>query len=493
MTDSGKKQVGESSTTPKRQRHCHKYDVEKTQQLEEFFEECQHPSEDQQNQLGRKVGLDSKQIMAWFQNKRSQTKAKGDKLHNYTLRQENEFFRCEIMAMKEKKKNNMCPQCDGPSIGEEERMRNLENLKTESQRMREEHLRISRIISSSHGISFGIDSNLAPLSSTLGSLLDSSNDCLLSQIICGSPIPFDQENNHNEDNNVQAQLINNNNIPIMSSLPQGNYGIQHDNRGKSIFDIVDAGMKEMLVLLDVNDPVWVKSSGDERCFIHCESYDRKFPNSYRPYKSSTTRIESSKHFGVVPMTVTELIPIFLDPIKWMNMFSTIVRKARNIDVVKPANIEGSIQLMYEQLHTLSPLVEAREFFIIRCCRKLDKTTWIVLDVSYDLFKETQTNVPSYAWKFPSGCAIQDLGNGGSMVTWIEHIQVDDKNQVYDIFKDLVYGHQTYGAERWIVTLQRMSERYNFAMGAIFPTEHDLKGGSILYLLLHIFMTSNFII
>lgn len=64
--------------------------------------------------------------------------AKDDKLDNYTLRQENELFRCEIMAMKEKKKNNMCPQCDGPSIGEEERMCNLENLKTESQRMREE-------------------------------------------------------------------------------------------------------------------------------------------------------------------------------------------------------------------------------------------------------------------------------------------------------------------------------------------------------------------
>ncbi|KAK6784269.1 hypothetical protein RDI58_017723 [Solanum bulbocastanum] len=164
----------------------------------------------------------------------------------------------------------------------------------------------------------------------------------------------------------------------MSSLPQENYGINHDNREKSIFDIVDAAMKEMLVLLDVNDLVWVKSSSDERCFIHRESYDRKFPNSYRPYISSTTRIESSKHFGVVSMIAIELIPIFLDPIKWMNMFPTIVRKARNFDVINPRNIEGSIQLI-------------------------------------------QTHVPSYAWKFPSGCAIKNMGNGGSMVTWIEHV------------------------------------------------------------------------
>ncbi|KAH0651763.1 hypothetical protein KY284_031675 [Solanum tuberosum] len=107
--------------------------------IERFFKECQRPSEDQQNQLGRKVGLDPKQIMIWFQNKRAQTKAKDEKSDNHTLRKENEYFHCEIMAMKEKKKINMCPQCDGPSIGEEQRMRNLENLKMESQRMREEH------------------------------------------------------------------------------------------------------------------------------------------------------------------------------------------------------------------------------------------------------------------------------------------------------------------------------------------------------------------
>jgi len=45
--------------------------------------------------------------------------------------------------------------------------------------------------------------------------------------------------------------------------------------------------------------------------------------------------------------------------------------------------------------------------------------------------------------------------------------------------------QIYGAKRWIVTLQRMSERYNYARGATCPTRHDLKGGLTLYPLVYI--------
>ncbi|KAH0722322.1 hypothetical protein KY290_005003 [Solanum tuberosum] len=233
-------------------------------------------------------------------------------------------------------------------------------------------------------------------------------------------------------------------------------------------------MNEMCGLLHLNNPCWVKSSTDERWFIHRENYDKTFPNSNRPYKSPTARIESSRDCGVVPMTAIELIQIFLDPIKWMNMFPTIVTEARILDFLDSGNMGISIQLMYEKLHILSPLVESRDFFFIRCCKQLNHTTWIMMDVSYDLFKEIQTCAPSYAWKFPSGCLIPDMGDRKSLVAWIEHAQVDEKNQVNHIFRDLLYGHQTYGAKRWIVTLQTMSERNNFPMDATCPTRHGLK-------------------
>ncbi|MCE3051222.1 hypothetical protein HAX54_049150 [Datura stramonium] len=380
------------------------------------------------------------------------------------------------MAMRKSLKNIYCPQCDGPPIVEEERELYLENLRKKNQKLRDEHERISNLISSAVGGPFLMNPKLAQPNSALmpNSTLRSPTNT------CGSPIEYPplpiphQENNNN--NNIRNSM-NINNIPIISPLPLENYVFHHDDKEKLIiFEIVVAAMREMVELLKVNNPIWVKSSIDERCFIDRDSYNRKFPNSNRPYKkSSTTRIESSRYCGVVPMTAISLIQNFLDPVKWMNMFPTIVTKARIIEVFDTENLGGSVQLMYEKVHVLSPLVGSRDFFFIRCCRQIDSTIWIMVDVSYDLFKEIQSPVPSHSWKFPSGCIIKEMGNGQSMVTWIEHVQADDNIQIHRIYRDLFYGCQTYGAKRWIVTLQRMSERYNFAMGATCPTRHDLKG------------------
>uniref|UniRef100_A0A3Q7IY50 Uncharacterized protein n=1 Tax=Solanum lycopersicum TaxID=4081 RepID=A0A3Q7IY50_SOLLC len=41
--------------------------------------------------------------------------------------------------------------------------------------------------------------------------------------------------------------------------------------------------------------------------------------------------------------------------------------------------------------------------------QIDPTTWIMMDVSYDLCNEIPSGVHSYPWKFPSGCPIQDMG------------------------------------------------------------------------------------
>ncbi|XP_027775442.1 homeobox-leucine zipper protein HDG8-like [Solanum pennellii] len=225
----------------------------------------------------------------------------------------------------------------------------------------------------------------------------------------------------------------------------------------------------------MNDPFWVDSSSDRQCFIHREIYGRKFSNQVLPPQTSTGRIESSKDCGIVSMTAVELIHNFLDPVKWMNLFPTIVTKPKTIEVLDSGTWGGSMQLMYEKLHILSPLVEAREFFFIRCCRQLDATTWIMVDISYDIFNGIQCGVPCYSLKFPSGCAIQDMGNGQSKVTWVEHVQVYEKYQVNHIFRDLLCDHEAYGAKRWIVTLQRMCERFNFQKGSTYPTRHDFKG------------------
>nr|XP_025886908.1 homeobox-leucine zipper protein HDG8-like isoform X2 [Solanum lycopersicum] len=331
--------------------------------------------------------------------------------------------------------------------------------------------KVSNLISHVLGRPFVMDSNFAPQISTLGSSSNSSDGSLLNQDICGSPIrypPLRQEKNH-KNSIVHAHSM-------ISPSPQEHDECHHDSRKQTImFETVVASMNEMVELWKMKDPFWVDSSSDRRCFIHREIYGRKFSNQVLPPQTSTGRIESSKDCGIVSMTAIDLIHNFLDPVKYMNLFPTIVTKAKTIEVLDSGTWGGSTQLMYEKLHILSPLVEAREFFFIRCYRQLDATTWILVDISYDIFNGIQCGVPCYSWKFPSGCVIEDMGNGQSKVTWVEHVQVYEKYQVNHIFRDLLCDREAYGAKRWIVTLQRMCERFNFQMGSTYPTRHDFKG------------------
>ncbi|KAG5524867.1 hypothetical protein RHGRI_031513 [Rhododendron griersonianum] len=50
------------------------------------------------------------------------------------------------------------------------------------------------------------------------------------------------------------------------------------------------------------------------------------------------------------------------------------------------------------------------------------------------------------------------------VTWVEHVQVDDKALTHPLYRDLIFHGLAYGAERWLLTLQRMCERFAFGMG-----------------------------
>lgn len=72
--------------------------------------------------------------------------------------------------------------------------------------------------------------------------------------------------------------------------------------------------------------------------------------------------------------------------------------------------------MYEKMHILSPLVAPREFFFIRYFRQLNSNMWIIANVSYDFIKEIQDASSSPSWKLPSGCMIEDMSNGKSMVS-----------------------------------------------------------------------------
>mgnify|MGYP003366471325 CR=1 FL=1 len=47
--------------------------------------------------------------------------------------------------------------------------------------------------------------------------------------------------------------------------------------------------------------------------------------------------------------------------------------------------------------------------------------------------------------------------------------VDDKTQTHRLYRDLICSSVAYGAERWIITLKRMCERFDCLMDEVEST------------------------
>ncbi|KAF2325701.1 hypothetical protein GH714_033345 [Hevea brasiliensis] len=397
-----------------------------------FFKECPHPDDNQRRQLSKELGLEPRQIKFWFQNKRTQTKTQNEKADNSVLRAENERIQCENLAIREALKNVICPSCGGPPFGEEERQRSLQKLQLENAQLKEEMDSIIPIHRSS------LDFSMTGLANQrMGSpALDLELNPGISDHI---PMPYQQ----------------------LEGIPEMEKTLMTETAARA--------MEELIRLLRINEPLWIRSQSDGRYTIHRDSYDKVFPRAHH-FKGSNARVESSKDSGMVTMNGMNLVEMFLDTNKWVDLFPTIVTRASIIQVLETGligNRSGSLQLMYEQMHILSPLVPSREFCFLRQCQQIEADTWVIADVSYDCLKEN--GFSSRSWRLPSGCMIQDMPNGCSKVTWVEHVEVDDKTKIHRLYRDLISSDSAYGAERWIFTLQRMCERYAFSFGETAPS------------------------
>ncbi|KAI5591210.1 hypothetical protein BDE02_04G063800 [Populus trichocarpa] len=409
----------------------HRHSNQQIHQLEKFFKECPHPDENQRRQLSRELGLEAKQIKFWFQNKRTQKKAQSERADNSVLRLENERIQCENLAIIEALKNVICPACGGPPFGEEERQRSLQKLKQENARLKEEHEKVSTLLTKYIGKSISQIDSLTPGAGSSHGVLTTNPG-------------IDLERNPGLDN---------------SQLVYKRRGIL-DMEKALMAETAASAADELVRLLRVNEPLWIKSPSDGRYILDRVGYEKLYPRDSH-FKSSNARVESSKDSAMVIMPGMDLVDMFLDPNKWMDLFPTIVTKARTIILLEAGTVgnrNGSLQMMYEQMHILSPLVPPREFYFLRLCQQLEPGEWVIADISYDFMRDGS---PSRAWRLPSGCMIQDKSNGCSKVTWVEHVEVDDRTQTHRLYRDLICGRSAYGAERWIASLRRICERLAF--------------------------------
>ncbi|XP_061354495.1 homeobox-leucine zipper protein MERISTEM L1-like [Gastrolobium bilobum] len=399
----------------------HRHTQRQIQEMEAFFKQCPHPDDKQRKELSRELGLEPLQIKFWFQNKRTQMKAQHERHENSNLKAENEKLHAENNRYKEALSNATCPKCGGPvALGE--MSFDEQHLRIENARLREEIDRISSH-SNNHVPSRSLDLGVGAQSSMVGEMYGGSD------LLRSLPVPADADK------------------PM-------------------IVELAVAAMEELTRLAQAGDPLWVPSNHITE-ILNEDEYLRTFPRRIGP-KPLGLRSEASRESVVVIMNHINLVDIFMDVNKWSTAFCGIVSRAFTLEVLSTGvagNYNGALQVMSAEFQVPSPLVPTRENYFVRYCKQHPDGIWAVVDVSLDNLRPSTI---SRSRRRPSGCLIQQLPNGYSKVTWIEHVEVDNR-AVHDLYRPLVNSSIAFGAKRWVATLDRQCERLASSMASIVPS------------------------
>uniref|UniRef100_A0A1J3I5N5 Homeobox-leucine zipper protein PROTODERMAL FACTOR 2 n=2 Tax=Noccaea caerulescens TaxID=107243 RepID=A0A1J3I5N5_NOCCA len=423
---------------PNKKKRYHRHTQRQIQELESFFKECPHPDDKQRKELSRDLALEPLQVKFWFQNKRTQMKAQHERHENQILKSDNDKLRAENNRYKEALSNATCPNCGGPAaIGE--MSFDEQHLRIENARLREEIDRISAIAAKYVGKP--LNSSFAPLA------------------IHAPSRSLDLEvGNFGNQTGFVGEMYGTGDILRSVSIPS-------ETDKPMIVELAVAAMEELVRMAQATDPLWV-STDNSMEILNEEEYFRTFPRGIGP-KPLGLRSEASRESAVVIMNHINLVEILMDVNQWSCVFSGIVSRALTLEVLSTGvagNYNGALQVMTAEFQVPSPLVPTRENYFVRYCKQHNDGSWAVVDVSLDSLRP---NPISRTRKRPSGCLIQELPNGYSKVTWIEHMEVDDRS-VHTMYKPLVHSGLAFGAKRWVSTLERQCERLASSMASNIP-------------------------
>lgn len=460
---------GGADSSDKKKRY-HRHTALQIQILESTFKECPHPDEKTRMQLSRELGLAPRQIKFWFQNRRTQMKAQHERADNCALRAENDKIRCENIVIREALKNLVCPTCGGPPIGDDCYF-DEQKLRFENAQLKEELDRVSSIAAKYIGRPM---LQLPPVQPVHMSSLD------LSMASYGGGTSNRMMMMMNSGPSLDLDLLTGPTIGASSSMINPDPPFVHlSDMDKSVMtDIARNAMDELIRLLQTDEPLWTKGHKDGMEILNIDNYKRLFPRHNDTPKNPNVRTEASKASGVVMMNSLQLVDVFVDSIKWIELFPTIVSRARTIEVISSGLLgspSGSLQLMYEELQVLSPLVLTRQLYLLRFVQQIEQGSWAVVNVSYDLPQyNPYTQSRFEVHRLPSGCLIQDMPNGYSKVTWVEHMEVEEVAPIDRLYRDFIHSGLAFGAKRWLASLQRACERTSSLMTTTMS--HDIGGG-----------------
>ncbi|KAK7269983.1 hypothetical protein RIF29_22820 [Crotalaria pallida] len=408
----------------------HHFTQHQLHELESFFEECPRPDDRQRRALAQYLELDPLRIKFWFQNKLTRVKAQFERYQVHILSAENE-------ELKEALNKAICPKCEGPSPSQQ--------LRIENNRLREEIQRLSGMTTNNVG-------NVANYSNTNMSPMNHMPSQVVEVGDYGAQSSMERESSYGVGRD----------LPTSSSLAI-------DPNKTMIMELTVAATDELTRLALAGNSLWLPSNhpyGTE--ILNEDEYFRNF-SGLGP-KHLGLKYEGSRDSMVISMNQINLIEILMDVKQWSKVFCGIVSRAKLLEVISPGvagNYNGALLVMSAEFQIPSPIVPTREAYFARYCKKYPDGPWVVVDVSLD----NQQHAVATCRRRPSGCLLQELPNGCTKITWIEHAEVDDEIG-QNIYKDVLNSGFAFGAARWVASLERECQRLSSAMTTTIPITTD---------------------
>lgn len=459
---------GDDQETPgnrsRRKKKYHRHTPYQIQELEASFKENPHPDEKQRLELGQKLSLEPKQVKFWFQNRRTQMKTQLERHENLILKQENDKLRIENIAIKEATRNPICSGCGGAAILGEISIEE-HHLRIENARLKDELNRICVLANKFLG---------RPLSSLAGPfppLMSNSNLELavgrngfdgLGPAEAALPMGLDFGNG------VSNAL----NLVPSSGPVVGMTGVDVPYEKSMFLELAMAAMDELVKLAQIDNPLWFRSLDGSKETLNFEEYTRTIIPCIE-MKPRGLITDGTRATGISTINSLALVEMLMDANQWVEMFPGLIGSSSTLDVISSGmggTRNGALQLMHAEIQVISPLVPVRQVRFLRFCKQHVEGVWAVVDVSIEAIREgPNAHAFGHCRRLPSGCIVQDMPNGFSKVTWVEHSEYDE-TAIQHLYRPLLRSGMGFGAQRWVATLQRQCDFLAVIMSSNVPCE-----------------------
>ncbi|XP_062153562.1 homeobox-leucine zipper protein ANTHOCYANINLESS 2-like isoform X2 [Alnus glutinosa] len=454
---SGDDQDAGDDQRPKKKYHRHT--PRQIQELEAFFKECPHPDEKQRLELSRRLGLETKQIKFWFQNRRTQMKTQLERHDHIILKQEYDKLKNDNDALRAAMANPACNSCGGPAIPGQISFEEHQ-LRIENARLKDELNRVCTLANKFLGRP--ISSMAAPIpipssNSSLELVVGRNGIGGLSSI--GTPLP------------MGLDLGDGAAMPL-SKPPMGLMGHEVAIDRSMFVNLALTAMDELIKMAQTDSPLWTKSFDGGKEILNLEQYTRTFSPCIgtKPIGFVT---EATRYTGMVMINSLNLVDALMDEAQWKQMFPCMIARAATIDLISSGMTgirNGALHVMHAELQVLSPLVPVRQLKFLRFCKQQAEGVWAVVDVSLDISQEgTKANPLVNCRRLPSGFVVQDMPNGYSKVTWVEHSEYDESG-IDPLYRPFISVGMGFGAQRWVSALQRQCEFLASLVPSSLPKE-----------------------